>query len=53
MKLIVNIPLSLSREYLEDLDENTLPNIGDDFEVFREYINNFAVHEDNPTGGVQ
>lgn len=32
MKLIVNIPLSLSREYFEDFDENTFPNVGDDFE---------------------
>ena len=29
MKLIINVPLSYTREYLEDLDENTLPNIGD------------------------
>ena len=31
MKLIINVPLSYTREYLEDLDENTLPNVGDDF----------------------
>ena len=31
-KLIINVPLSYSREYLEDLDKNTFPNVGDDFE---------------------
>lgn len=35
MKLIVHMPLSSDREYLDDFDENTLPNIGDIFnEVF-------------------
>lgn len=32
MKLIVNVPLCYSREYLDDFDEETLPNVGDDFE---------------------
>lgn len=32
MKLMVHVPLSYDREYLDDFDENTLPNIGDVFE---------------------
>ena len=32
MKLIVNVPFCYSREYLKDLDKNTLPNVGDYFE---------------------
>lgn len=32
MKLIVHVPLSYDREYTEDFDENTLPNIGDIYE---------------------
>lgn len=32
MKLIVHVPLSADREYFDDFDENTFPNVGDDFE---------------------
>lgn len=32
MKLIVHVPLSCNREYINDFDENTLPNIGDIYE---------------------
>ena len=43
MRLIVHTP-SYDREYLDDFDENTLPNIGDIFEeiyvVKKKEINN-------------
>ena len=45
MKLIINVPLSYSREYLEDLDENTLPNVGDDFEE-KYYVKNKTIEND-------
>lgn len=32
MKLIVHVTLSCDREYIEDFDENILPNIGDIYE---------------------
>lgn len=32
MKVIVNIPLYGAREYLEDFDEETIPNIGEMFD---------------------
>ena len=31
MKVIVNIPLHATREYLDDFDETSIPNVGDDF----------------------
>lgn len=45
MKLIINVPLSYTREYLEDLDENTLPNIGDDFEE-KYYVRRKTIEND-------
>lgn len=32
IKLIVHIPLCFDREYIDDFDEKTIPNIGDAFE---------------------
>lgn len=32
MKVVVNIPLRATREYLNDFDEQTIPNVGDDFD---------------------
>lgn len=32
MKIVVNIPLRATREYLNDFDEQTIPNVGDDFD---------------------
>ena len=32
MKVVVNIPLRVTREYLNDFDEQTIPNVGDDFD---------------------
>lgn len=32
MRLIVHVPLSYDREYIDDFDENTLPNVGDIYE---------------------
>lgn len=32
MKVIVNIPLSYTREYINDFDEETIPNVGDEFD---------------------
>lgn len=32
MKVIVNVPLRPTREYIDDFDEATIPNIGDDFD---------------------
>lgn len=31
MKVIVSIPLKPDREYLDDFDEETIPNVGDRF----------------------
>lgn len=45
MKLIINVPLSYTREYLEDLDENTLPNIGNDFEE-KYYVRRKTIEND-------
>ena len=40
MKVKVNIPLHFSREYLDDFDPNTIPDVGDYFsEIYgHEYI---------------
>lgn len=44
MKLIVHIPLSVDRIYFEDFDEDSIPNVGDDFDdryfVYKKEINN-------------
>lgn len=32
MKVVENIPLRATREYLNDFDEQTIPNVGDDFD---------------------
>lgn len=32
MKVVINIPLRATREYLNDFDEQTIPNVGDDFD---------------------
>lgn len=32
MKLIVHVPLSYDREYIDNFDENTLPDVGDIYE---------------------
>lgn len=44
MKLIVHVPLSCDREYFDNFDENTLPNVSDIFEeiyvVEKKEINN-------------
>lgn len=45
MKLIVNVPLCYSREYLKDLDKNTLPNVGDDFEE-KYYVRHKTIEND-------
>ena len=32
MKVIVNVPLRTTREYLDDFIEGTIPNVGDRFD---------------------
>lgn len=32
MKVLVNIPFYASREYIDDFDEKTIPNVGDRFD---------------------
>lgn len=36
MKVVVEIPLRHTREYIDDFDEGTIPNVGDRFDG--EYI---------------
>lgn len=32
MKVLVNIPFYASREYVDDFDEETIPNVGERFD---------------------
>ena len=32
MKVLVNVPFYASREYVDDFDEKTIPNIGERFD---------------------
>lgn len=32
MKVVVNIPLKATREYIDDFVEETIPNVGDEFD---------------------
>lgn len=36
MKVVINVPLRPTREYIDDFDEATIPNIGD--ELYDTYI---------------
>ena len=38
MKVIVNIPLHATREYLDDYDETGIPNVGDDVGEIYEHM---------------
>lgn len=44
MKVVVNIPLRATREYLNDFDEQTIPNVGDDFDE-KYYVKNKKVNK--------